>query len=101
MYTYSDTVLTFTIPGLNIQTATNPHVTFKQKFREALDVTELNVIDDHTFTIRLSQEQTARFKEGIVEVQFNFFNSAGNRQPSSKAKLEVKDNLLKQVISNE
>lgn len=100
MYSYSDTVLTFSIKGVDIRSITNPHVTFSQEFGTIIDITNINVLDEHTFTVRLSQEQTARFKEGTAEVQFNFFNSAGDRCPSKKAKLLVKDNLLKQVISN-
>ena len=100
MYSYSDTVLTFLIKGVDIRSITNPHVTFSQEFGTIIDITNINVLDEHTFTVRLSQEQTARFKEGTAEVQFNFFNSAGDRCPSKKAKLLVKDNLLKQVISN-
>lgn len=57
--------------------------------------------EDGIITLRLSQEDTANFGEGLAELQVNFYSQDGTRIPSEKALIRIKDNLYKKVMSHE
>ena len=55
--------------------------------------------DKGTITFTLSQTETSRFKEGYVDIQVNVLYDSGERDTSVKGRIEVRDNLYKQVMS--
>ena len=55
-------------------------------------------VDAQTVNVHLAQEQTGRFKAGTAEIQLNVYYSDTERDTSAKGKLDVYDNLYRQVM---
>lgn len=99
MKQYTDAPITFTVTGVNMTQVTEPHVTFRQGM-VVVDVTDLTILDASNFTLSLTQEETARFREGDVEIQLNFFDSNGDRQASDISTVPAERNILKRVLTD-
>lgn len=100
MTQYTDASSTFTVNGgLDLTSITQPHLTFRQG-ETVVDVTDITILDATHFTADLSQAQTARFKIGTAKVQLNFFVN-GKRDKTEVAKIDIDENLLKRVLSND
>lgn len=88
--------LTFTEEELDLTQATNVYVTFEQGevnfTKTALDVAEKQV------DVYLSQEETLRFKVGVVNIQVNWTMANGRRACSDVKQVEITKQLLRQVI---
>ena len=99
MKQYTDAPITFTVTGVNMQQITEPHVTFMQG-DTVIDVTELTILDASNFTLKLTQEQTALFMIGDVEIQLNFFDGNGDRQASDISTVSAERNILKRLLTD-
>lgn len=88
--------LTFTEEALDLTQATNVYVTFEQDevnfTKTDLDVAEKQV------DVYLSQEDTLRFKVGVVNIQVNWTMANGRRACSYVKQVEITKQLLRQVI---
>lgn len=60
---------------------------------------DVQVTDESTITISLSQEQTGQFHEGAAKIQVNVLFESSERDTTAKGTLDVLDNLYKQVMS--
>lgn len=58
-------------------------------------------LENSIINVSLSQEETSQFKVGEAEVQVNIYYNNSERDVSSKGKIEVRDNLYRQVITDE
>ena len=58
-------------------------------------------IENNIINISLSQEETAKFKIGEADIQVNIYYENTERDVSSKGKIEIRDNLYRQVITDE
>lgn len=71
-----------------------------QQGRRELDIEATDVsYDGHdtTITVELTQQQTASFKQGAVEIQVNWISPQDKRNATTIAKQEVLGNLLERV----
>jgi len=90
--------LTFTEPTLDLTQATGVYVTFKQatfvmtKTGDELDVAEKSI------GVYMTQEETAKFQEGSVDIQANWVTGDGNRAASEIVSCDFTKQLLPQVI---
>lgn len=66
-----------------------------------LDASEHCDIDTETgeLLLHLTQEQTSKFPEGVVEVQVNILYDDDERDVSEKVKIHVYDNLHKKAMT--
>lgn len=101
MTQYTDVTITFSIRGVDLNTISNPHVTFSQKFGALVDITDINIISPDAFSVTLSQEQTGQFSVGDISVQMNFFDSQGKRRPTNIKTIPVGSNLLRRILGND
>lgn len=79
-------------------------VSISQEYRHRelkVDISEGLDIDTGTGVIicYLGQTDTARFREGEATIQVNIYFTDHERDTSDKAIIDVKDNLLKEVMS--
>lgn len=75
-------------------------VSYQQRKAE-LDVKASSVTydgEDSTVSVELTQEQTAKFKAGTVEMQVNWVTPQGKRDATTKKSQEVLVNLLERVV---
>lgn len=97
-YTTPVFTLTFSEKTLDLTQARDVFVTFVQadkaitKTGEDLDVTE------KTIRVYFSQEDSAAFYVGDVNIQANWVTGDGNRAASEVVKYQFTEQLLKQVI---
>ena len=56
------------------------------------------VVEDGTVTVRLEQEDTAKFRPGAVMLQVNIYYDNHERDVTVQAAIEALDNLYKQVM---
>lgn len=98
-YTTPVFTLTFSEQGLDLTQATGVYVTFKQgdkaitKSGNDLDVAE------KTISVYFSQEESAEFYVGDVNIQANWVTGDGNRAASEVVKYQFTEQLLRQVIA--
>lgn len=59
------------------------------------------VIDGHTVSVYLTQEDTIKFLSGNIRIQLNWTYDDGSRAASEIATVRVTENLLKEVIEDE
>lgn len=96
-YTTPTFSLTFTEASLDFTQASHVYVTFTS----GLDVltksdSELS-IEPKVINIRLTQEETAAFGQGMVDIQVNW-TIAGNRFASEIAKVDMSRQLMERVV---
>ena len=96
-YTTPVFTLTFTEKDLDLTQAEEVFVTFKQACQVMTVTGEDLTVGEKTITVSFTQEETAAFCEGDVEIQANWI-IAGKRAASEKVTYQFTDNLLKQVI---
>lgn len=101
MTQYTDVIITFTVHGVDMNTISNPHVTFDQKFGASVDITDINIISSEAFSVTLTQAQTAVFSVGDISVQMNFFNSQGRRRSTDIQTIPVGSNLLRRILGDD
>ena len=96
-YTTPVFTLTFKEKDLDLTQAENVFVTFRQACKLMTVTGEDLTVGEKTIAVSFTQEETAQFCEGDVEIQANWL-IAGNRAASEKVTYQFTDNLLKQVI---
>lgn len=94
-YTTPVITLTFTEKDLDLTQASSVYVTFKQAGKTV--TVEDPAVTEKTISVSFTQEQTAQFCEGEVEVQANWM-IAGSRVASEVATYEFTEQLLQRVI---
>lgn len=88
--------LTFTEEALDLTQATNVYVTFEQ---DELNFTKTDLdVAEKQVDVYLSQEETLRFKVGVVNIQVNWTMANGHRACSDVKQVEITKQLLRQVI---
>lgn len=96
--------LTFTEEELDLTTANNVYVTFKQNTREITKSGDDLVVAEKQIDVYLSQKDTLGFRAGAVEVQANWISdvldSSGNpkRTGSEVATVEFSKQLLERIL---
>lgn len=74
------------------------HVTFTQD-NYVVDIQDPQIVEEDTVRVRLTQEQTAKFRVNRhVHIQGNFMTPTGDRVPSEIYEIESFDNLLKRIL---
>jgi hypothetical protein len=96
-YTTPVFTLTFSEEHLDLTEATDVFVTFKQACNLITKTGEDLTVEKKSIAVSFSQEETAQFCIGEVEIQANWM-IAGKRAASEIVKYQFTDNLLKQVI---
>ena len=97
-YTTPTFQLVFTEDGLDLTQAESVYVTFEQgKTKITKTGTDLTVREKQ-ISIWMSQEETAKFKTGVVDVQANWM-IAGNRVASDIMRVNISGQLLTEVIT--
>lgn len=90
--------LTFSEPTLDLTQATGVYVTFKQatllmtKTGDELDVEQKSI------AVYMSQEETAKFCDGDVDIQANWVTGDGNRAASEIVTYQFTRQLLAKVL---
>lgn len=101
MYRYTTPTIPITIEDLDFSDVARFRVAIEQGAIELLKIVEVSSasVDPETKTIYvpLTQEETAAFKDGMVEVQVRVVFTSGAVQATKKAKLSVHD-VLDEVI---
>ena len=96
-YTTPTFTLTFTEQGLDLTQAAGVYVTFKQALYEVTKTGDDLEVEQKRISVYFSQEETARFCVGDVEIQANWMT--GDRRVCSEiVSYPISDQLLKQVI---
>lgn len=66
------------------------------------DQTELGIdVENGKINLHLSQEETAMFSRGKAEIQVNIYYTDKERDTSVMGRIDVKDNLYKEVMPDE
>ena len=98
-YTTPVFTLTFTEKELDLTQATGVFVTFKQA-NKVMTVTGGDlVVTEKTIEVSFTQEDTAEFCEGDVEIQANWVTGDGSRAASDVVTYQFTKQLLQEVIS--
>lgn len=97
-YTTPVFTLTFKEKDLDLTQADDVFVTFRQAGKEMTVTGEDLTVGEKTIAVSFSQEESAAFCVGDVEIQANWV-IAGKRAASEIEKYQFTDQLLKQVIA--
>lgn len=97
-YTTPVFTLTFTEQSLDLTQAAEVFVTFKQACKVITITGENLEVTEKTISVSFSQEETAQFFEGDVEIQANWVMVDGNRAASEVVMYQFTKNLLQAVI---
>lgn len=103
MIRYTTPALPLEIEGIDLTQQQDVYVSIVQGGKELRKSGNALTIsfdgESTTIVVTLSQEETASFKERLsVAVQVNWINSAGQRDATDIAALDVTRNLLDEVI---
>ena len=96
-YTTPTFRLTFDKEGLNLTDVDNVYVTFESNGSSITKTGEDLNVGEKTIEVTLSQEETAQFAVGYVQIQANWYK-AGLRVGSSIVYSNISENLLGEVI---
>lgn len=89
---------TFTEELLDLTTANNVYVTYKQGSKALTKTGEDIEVEPKAVTVYLTQKETLMFKEGTLESQVNWTGSNGNRAASKVKGIELEKQLLDKVV---
>ena len=90
--------LTFTDEALDLTTASNVYVTFEQDQVNFTKKGEDLVVAEKQIDVFLEQEETLRFKVGVVDLQANWTMANGRRASSDVKQVQITKQLLRQVV---
>ena len=120
---YTDTTLTFLVKNTNLSSARKVYVTISQYIPDDLSQANLNssvysggstyakeeiTVQSNSVAysspntiviIDLTQEQTARFKNGYVRCQVNWIDSTGKRKATAVKRVRHYENLHEEVLT--
>lgn len=91
--------LTFSEEELDLTTASNVYVTFKQNEKRITKSGEDLVIAEKQVDVYLNQKETLSFTQGDVKVQVNWTLANGRRAASEVKTTELSEQLLEKVIT--
>lgn len=97
-YTTPTFTLTFTEESLDLTLANNVYVTFRSGDNIITKTGSDLTVAQKSIGVYLSQEETAEFQVGDVEIQANWTTAEGGRFASEKAYYDITDQLLKKVV---
>lgn len=90
---------TLTMPeGYSFDDAANVYVTFSQSGTSVTKSGDSLEISGNTVDVYLEQSETLLFVAGAVNVQMNITFAGGERACTEIARVQVKDNLLPEVL---
>lgn len=89
---------TFTEPELDLTTANNVYVTYRQGSKVLTKTGEDIEVEPKAVTVYLSQKETLMFKAGTFQAQINWTGANGRRAASKIKGIELEDNLLDKVV---
>ena len=90
--------LKFTEEELDLTTANNVYATFEQDDVNFTKTGTDLVIAEKQVDVYLSQEETLKFKVGVVDIQLNWTMSNGRRASSDVKQVAITKQLLRQVV---
>lgn len=91
-------ILSFEDRELDLTTASNVYATFEQ---DGVNFTKTGTdldIEAKQVSVYLTQEETLKFKVGVVEVQLNWTMPNGRRASSDVKQVAITKQLLRQVV---
>ena len=97
LYTTPTFTLTFTERNLDLTQAQNVYVTFRSGAVLITKTGEDLTVDEKTISVFLTQEETARFIMGSLQIQANWTQN-GRRVASEIATYDMTGQLLTKVI---
>jgi len=97
-YTTPTFTLTFTEDGLDLTQAQNVYVTFRSGDVVMTKTGAELTIAEKSIGVYLSQEETAKFRIGYVDIQANWTTATGGRAASEVTKYIISEQLLKRVV---
>lgn len=97
LYTTPTFTLTFTEKDLDLTQAQNVYVTFRSGAVFMTKTGEDLTVDEKTIGVTLTQEETAQFVMGAVEIQANW-TQGGKRIASEVATYDMTKQLLTKVV---
>lgn len=97
-YTTPTFTLTFTEEALDLTQATGVFVTFRQATFKMTKTGDELVVAEKSIGVYMSQEETAKFCEGSVDIQANWITGDGNRAASEVVSYDFTPQLLPQVL---
>lgn len=89
---------TFTEELLDLTTANNVYVTYKQGAKSLTKTGADIEVEPKAVTVYLTQKETLMFKEGTLESQINWTGSDGKRAASKVKGIELEKQLLDKVV---
>ena len=90
--------LTFTQQDLNLTTARNVYVTFKQGLQTLTKTGEDLVVNEKSIEVYLSQDETISWRVGSIQIQANWTTASGSRFASEVATYDLSEQLLEKVV---
>ena len=90
--------LTFTDKDLDLTQAVDVFVTFKQACKVVTVTGEDLTIAEKSISVSFTQEESAQFFVGDVEIQANWVMGDGQRAASEVVLYQFTENLLQRVI---
>jgi len=97
-YTTPTFTLTFTEQSLDLTQAQNVYVTFRSGMNVITKSGGDLTVEQKRISVYLSQNETAKFHVGDLEIQANWTTGNGGRVASEKVHYEITDQLLKRVV---
>lgn len=89
---------TFTEETLDLTTANNVYVTYKQGAKSLTKTGDDIEVEPKAVTVYLTQKETLTFKEGTLESQVNWTGANGRRAASKVKGIELEKQLLDKVV---
>lgn len=90
--------LTLSDSTIDLAQATNVYATFKQGNTAVTKTGEDLDISGNYLEVYLSQDETLKFKEGVVSIQVNWVYSNGSRASTDISNVKVGANLIPKVL---
>lgn len=89
---------TFTAENLDLTTANNVYVTYRQDSKVLTKTGDDIEVEPKQVTVYLTQEETLMFKVGRLECQVNWTYANGSRAASNVKGIDLDANLLDRVV---
>lgn len=94
MISYTTPTYAHTVKGIDL-TECQVYVTYKQGIAEVSLQGDTELVgEDTVVTVSLTQEQTAKFRAGELQVQINWVYPNGKRNATVKRSMQVDGNLM-------
>lgn len=97
-YTTPTFTLEFSEEGLDLTQASGVYVTFEQASQTMTKTGSDLEVQEKSIVIFMSQQETARFCVGDIEIQANWTTADGRRAASEVVNYKISKQLLPEVI---